>query len=142
MPTDRKPLVYVAGPITRDPFGCVRQAIGAYNALREQGCVPFLPQLSVIHEMVEHVPYDEWLSYDFDMIRHCDALLRLPGESPGADLEVAFARSLGIDVFFDYVKDEWLPLQGGPCDPCRSGDHFECSQGVEQVACLCERGFC
>lgn len=132
----RKPLVYVAGPITRDPFGCVRQAIGAYNALREQGCVPFLPQLSVIHEMVEHVPYDEWLSYDFDMIRHCDALLRLDGESPGADLEVAFARSLGIPVHFGAYGN----LK--PCDPCRSGDHFECSQGVEQVACLCERGFC
>ena len=139
MPTEtpRKPLVYVAGPITRAPFGCVRQAVAAYGKLREAGCVPFLPQLSVIHEMVEHVPYGEWLAYDFDMIRHCDALLRLDGESPGADLEVAFARSIGIPVYFG---------EYGRCAPCKAGDHFECSQAAEeaaeQVACLCERGFC
>jgi hypothetical protein len=30
----------------------------------------------------------------------CDALLRLPGESIGADIEVAFARQIGQPVFY------------------------------------------
>ena len=107
MPT-RKPLIYVAGPISKDPFGCVRQAIGAFAVLRKQGCVPFLPQLSVLHEMIEHVPYDEWLDYDFDMISHCDAVLRLEGESPGSDLEVRFAKDEGIPVFFGTVPPSWV----------------------------------
>lgn len=95
-----KPLVYVAGPITGDPFGCVRQAAKAFRDLRTCDVVPFLPQLSVIQEMVDPLPYEEWLAYDFEVIERCDALFRLPGESPGADREVEFATSLGLPVFF------------------------------------------
>lgn len=97
--SEQKPLVYVAGPITGDPFGCVRQSVEAFTWLRDLGCVPFCPQWSVIAEMVEHRPYDEWMAYDFDVIARADALLRLPGESPGAEREVVEASVLGIPVF-------------------------------------------
>lgn len=97
-PIGRKPLVYVAGPITGDPLGCVRQAMGAFAMIRHAGCVPFLPQLSVIAEMVDPQDYETWLAYDLDIIEHCDALYRLRGESAGADREVAFARKLGLPV--------------------------------------------
>ena len=40
----------------------------------------------------------------FDMILHCQALLRLPGESPGADREVQFARDNGVPVLYE-VQD-------------------------------------
>lgn len=98
-------LVYVAGPITADPFGCVRTANAVFTDLRALGLVPFLPQLSVLAEMVEHRPYDDWLAYDFDVIRHCAALVRLPGDSPGADREMEHAWSLGLRVFL--LPDEW-----------------------------------
>ena len=94
-----KPLVYVAGPITGNPFGCVRQAAVAFNELRVMGLVPFLPQLSVLHEMVLPLPYEAWLAYDFDVIERCDALVRLPGHSPGADAEVEHAGNVGVPVF-------------------------------------------
>lgn len=94
-----RPLVYVAGPITGDPFGCVRQAAAAFDELRAIGCVPFLPQLSVIHEMVSPQPYETWLAYDRDVIDHCDALVRLPGQSLGADREVVYAMEQGIAVY-------------------------------------------
>jgi len=97
-PMGRKPLVYVAGPITGDPFGCVRQAMGAFRMIRHAGCVPFLPQLSIVGEMVDPQDYEAWMAYDLDVIEHCDAVYRLRGESPGADREVAFARRLGIPV--------------------------------------------
>jgi hypothetical protein len=34
------------------------------------------------------------------LIQHCDAILRLPGESRGADQDVALARERGIPVYF------------------------------------------
>ena len=33
------------------------------------------------------------------LLQHCDAVLRLPGESRGADQDVAIARGRGIPVF-------------------------------------------
>ena len=101
-----KPLVYVAGPITGNPFGCVRQAVDAFRWLRKAGTVPFLPQLSVLHEMVQPEGYEEWLAYDFDVLERCDALVRLPGESPGADREVVHARSLRLPIFYVHEDPE------------------------------------
>lgn len=41
----------------------------------------------------------DWLKIDFEFIRRCDALLRLPGESVGAEMEIVEANRLGIPVF-------------------------------------------
>ncbi len=35
------------------------------------------------------------------LLEHCDAVLRLPGASKGADNDVAIARQRGIPVYFD-----------------------------------------
>lgn len=35
------------------------------------------------------------------LLQHCDAVLRLPGESTGADQDVAIARERGIPVYTD-----------------------------------------
>ena len=35
------------------------------------------------------------------LLRHCDAVLRLPGASKGADNDVQIARDRGIPVYFD-----------------------------------------
>jgi len=43
----------------------------------------------------------------------CDAVLRIPGESRGADLEVARARRLGLPIFTDVSE---LPQR-----PCTAG---------------------
>ena len=34
------------------------------------------------------------------LLQHCDAVLRLPGESRGADQDVAIARERGLPVYF------------------------------------------
>lgn len=94
-----KPLIYVAGPITGDPFGCVRQSNEAFTALRDLGAIPFCPQWSVISEMVTDRHYEEWMAYDFDVIERSDGLVRLEGESPGADREVEHATALGLPIF-------------------------------------------
>jgi hypothetical protein len=38
------------------------------------------------------------------LLQHCDAVLRLPGESTGADQDVAIARKRGLPVY-DRVED-------------------------------------
>lgn len=96
-----KPLVYVAGPITGDPFGAVRNSVWAFHAIRNRGGVPFMPQRSVVPEMVEHQEHEAWMKYDFDIIGNCAGLFRLEGESKGADREVELAKELGIPVWFD-----------------------------------------
>ena len=35
------------------------------------------------------------------LLQHCDAVLRLPGASTGADQDVAIARNRGIPVYYD-----------------------------------------
>lgn len=103
---ERKPLVYVAGPMSADPFGCVRRALPVFDALRSAGCVPFLPQLSIVAEIARDGDYEDWLAYDFDMIDRCDALVRLPGASKGADREVAYAAEQGIPILMGLAVDE------------------------------------
>ncbi len=38
------------------------------------------------------------------LLRHCDAVLRLPGQSAGADQDVATARELGLPVYYDITQ--------------------------------------
>lgn len=96
-----KPLVYVAGPVTvPEPMENVHNAVKVASRLRDSGLVvPFVPHTTCIWHMIEPADYETWLSYDFDVIRHCDALLRMDGISQGADREVAFAEDLGLSVF-------------------------------------------
>ena len=42
------------------------------------------------------------------LLEHCDAVLRLPGESTGADQDVAIARRRGLPVY--YSLDE-IPVR-------------------------------
>lgn len=38
------------------------------------------------------------------LLQHCDAVLRLPGASNGADQDVAIARERGLPVYFDVAE--------------------------------------
>lgn len=49
------------------------------------------------------------------LLEHCDAVLRLPGESKGADGDVALARSRGLPVYTDLSQIE--PGQPQPGRP-------------------------
>lgn len=92
--------VYVAGPYTKpDPCINTHNAIKVANALMDAGLSPFLPHLSHFWHTVTPKPYQEWLDLDFEWITVCQVLYRMPGESSGADKEVALAESLGIPVF-------------------------------------------
>ena len=107
--------VYVAGPISSDPRGHAREALRVGTELLNAGLAPFVPHLSVWWDEFYPQAYERWLAYDFAWLSRCDALLRLPGASPGADREVAFARERGIPVFGSVgAVLEWARPTRGP----------------------------
>lgn len=97
----RRTRVYVAGPITLgDQTANIRTAIQVTDKLLSLGYAPYCPHLSHFQQLMFPRSYEDWMSLDFEWLPLCDALLRLPGKSAGADREVAFARELDISVFF------------------------------------------
>lgn len=99
-------VVYIAGPYTRgDPVVNVRSAIDAADALAVAGLAPFCPHLNMVWHLAHPHSPDFWYAVDLRVLRSCALVLRLPGDSSGADEEVAEARRLGLPVFFGTAED-------------------------------------
>ena len=97
-----KPKIYIASPYTiGDVAVNVRRQMDAADKLMDAGLVPFVPLYSHFQHMVHPRPYDEWLAIDLEWLKVCDAILRLPGESKGADREVLMAEQRMKPVFHD-----------------------------------------
>jgi len=92
--------VYVAGPM-----GAGVRLDNCMNAIREgmklmeAGHAPSIPHASFVAHMMVPQSYERWMEWDFQWIEVCDAMVRLPGDSPGSDREVEPAKTLGIPVF-------------------------------------------
>lgn len=120
--------IYIAGPIRLgDLCENINQATAAFVALANAGFAPHCPHWSVYCKPAfrfsglwpEMQPPDycgdvlceatvdgtkgpptiDWLTIDRQWLLMADALLRLPGESKGADQEVVWAKGAGIPVF-------------------------------------------
>lgn len=124
----RRMRVYVAGPISKgDREANIKQAMDAGTKLLEAGYAPLIPHLTDFMEPGSThgtERYEWWLETDLAWIETADAVLRLPGESVGADREVAHALKMGIPVFYDidYVEgpltaEEMGVLSVGQGDP-------------------------
>lgn len=98
--------VYIAGPMSGSGAiaSNVRIAIQAADELMQAGFFPFVPHLTHFWHMISPKEYEEWLELDFGWLAVCNAVLRLPGESPGADREVDRATDLGIPVFYSVAE--------------------------------------
>lgn len=94
--------VYVAGPLSRpNPALNVRAAVFRAERLHQLGYTPYVPHLTHFWEMITGgKSWDEWLEFDERWLLKCDVVYRMPGDSPGADREVAFAREHGIPVVY------------------------------------------
>lgn len=98
----KKPKIYVAGPYTSGDVAVnVRNAIVMANQLADLGCAPYVPHFTHFWHMHFPRPYDFWLEHDNEFLPLCDGLIRLAGESKGADKETALAEALGIPVFLE-----------------------------------------
>jgi len=92
--------VYVAGPYTNGDVAVnVRNAYLAASRLADLGFAPFVPHATHFWHMLFPRPYEFWLDLDQHFLPLCEAVLRLPGQSNGADKEVQIAKELEIPVF-------------------------------------------
>jgi hypothetical protein len=106
-------LVYVAGPLTLGlAWRNVADACRAATQLTMQGFVPFVPHLCTLWDQIAPIGERTAMRYDLVWLSKCDAMLRLPGRSRGADTEEAFAKLRSIPVFYDVetLLDSGLPL--------------------------------
>ncbi len=94
-------LVFVSGPLgAEDQWEHnVAEACRLGDMLSDLGFAVFVPHAYV--EWHRHSPadYETWMARDLAVLRHCRGLVRLPGESPGADREAeAFGRRGGTPL--------------------------------------------
>lgn len=94
------PVVYVSGPYSSDPEENTVRAIEVADVLAKAGYAPIVPHLA--HFWDKQIPgdYEQWMKIDLAHVRKCDILVRIEGESEGADREVELAKELGIPVVF------------------------------------------
>jgi len=92
--------VYIASPYSiGDQAINVRRQIDCAEELMNLGFVPYAPLLSHFQHLVHPRPIEDWYRFDNEWVRACHYLLRLSGESKGADDEVKLAYKSGVVVF-------------------------------------------
>jgi hypothetical protein len=97
---ERRKVVYVAGPITKGPLlDHVRAAFEAGSALIDAGFSVVLPHALCLFELAHPKDYATMMAVARPLVDGADALLRIPGESSGADREVEWAMLSGVPVF-------------------------------------------
>lgn len=101
--------VYIASPYTKgDTAVNVRNSILMADYLANCGVHPKCPLLTHWWHLVAPRPYEFWLEYDLIEMMECDVMIRMAGESSGADREVeewnkAHA-SENLPYYFDITK--------------------------------------
>lgn len=99
MSQGRLRFIYVSGPLTLgDQAINVRTAVLFAAQLRRAHLHAYVPHLTWFAHVIDPDEYEEWMTLDLAWLERCDALVRLPGTSAGADREVAKAKELGLFV--------------------------------------------
>jgi len=97
----KKKHIYIASSYSKgDGFVNTQRQIDCANKLIDMGYIPFSPLLMSVylHAQIER-DWQTWMDIDYSWVERCDGLIRLEGESKGADAEVEYAKKLGIPVF-------------------------------------------
>ena len=78
----------------------VRKSMAAWHELEEWGFAGHCPLLTHFLHMHQPKLRRTWLTHDNHWLLKCDCVLRLPGESEGADAECVLAHRHHIPVFY------------------------------------------
>jgi len=98
---ENKKRIYIASPYTFGDTGMnVRNQILTGHKLMKLGFFPYIPELYHFVHMICPLTYDEVMDLDLAWLECCDCVLRLPGKSKGADIEVEHALKNNIKVFY------------------------------------------
>lgn len=101
----KKPLlIYIASPYRLgDQATNVRTQIEAAHRIMDMGHAPVTPLLSHFLDLRRSRPPEDWILADLAIVPRCDVVLRLPGESSGADREVELAEDNDVSVCFGWT---------------------------------------
>lgn len=92
---------YLSGPITLgDRSENLCRFLQAHRILLDRGFAPLNPGLSMLIPWAWDVPHKAWLEADLPWVEVADLVIRMPGLSTGADMEVGHAKKHGIPVLF------------------------------------------
>lgn len=98
---NRRAVIYLACPMTTGGFTHnTRRCLEVADRLFIKGYSPIPPVLTWYWDVVSPKSHEDWLCYDFGIIGVCDGILRISGDSEGADMEMDFAARNGIPVYF------------------------------------------
>ena len=93
-------IVYIAAPYTLGDVGKnLNRVFEVADQIASLGHTPYIPHLNHLWHIVSPKTQQFWLNYDLKFLDFCDALLRLDGESEGADEEVRQAIEWGLPVY-------------------------------------------
>ncbi len=125
--TKKKIKVYIASPYTIGDIAMnVKLQIDTVDQLINLGFVPFAPLYYHFQHMMHPRSSDDWMALDLEWLDSCDAVLRLPGASFGADREVECAESKGKPIFMDVESLIETYIQPGYIRPPRKEEsHHE-----------------
>jgi len=94
-------LIYIAAPYTLfDPVQNTHRVIIVADELIFDGFIPYIPHLTLLWHLVSPRNAQFWYDYDYHLLKRCDAVLRILGDSVGADKEVELAKEWRIPVFY------------------------------------------
>lgn len=105
--------VYISGPMTGDgtPEEMQRNVLAAWEIFKlliERGFSPLCPHFSGLVPEHTDLTREEWVANDLHWVGRADAVLRLHGDSDGADDEVLHATHCGVPVFSTVEQlEEW-----------------------------------
>ena len=101
-------LVYIAAPYTKGDIGInLHRVFDVADQIIDMGHTPIIPHLTHLWHIVSPKPWEFWLKYDEAFLDISDAVLRLNGDSIGADMEVKRARELCIPVYYSVEELEY-----------------------------------
>jgi len=94
--------VYIAAPYSKGDVGeNVHWAMLSWAQLWDLGYVPYCPHWTHFQHIFIPKPHKDWLEYDRHWVVACHVVLRLSGDSAGADQEVELAVKEGIPVVYN-----------------------------------------
>ncbi len=87
---------YAQWAIMQHGIAVINQALTCWCGAAAANATAPNPKAWGLYRTITH---DTWIKHSLALVSRADAVVRLPGESRGADAETAHARSLGIPVF-------------------------------------------
>ena len=101
----RRTIAYISGPLSTGTEGLMARRlanvgafIDAHRVLMHHGYAVINPGLTHFVDPGDSFGHDAWIEADLALVAKAEVVVRLPGESVGADIECEFARDRGMPV--------------------------------------------